>query len=60
MERSKPDLLCLYPVVDSIGVILDKVRGHTPSKATSLAVSLIKLISEEIHSDADCMHQYLP
>jgi hypothetical protein len=46
MERSLHDLLCLYPVVDPVGVILDKVRSHTPSKPARLAMSLIEFISE--------------
>jgi hypothetical protein len=46
MEVFWNGLQCLYPVVDPVGVILDKVRSHTPSKPARLAMSLIEFISE--------------
>lgn len=46
MEAPKNGFLGSCPVLDSICVILDKIRSHAPSKATGLAMSFIELVSK--------------
>jgi hypothetical protein len=40
-------------MIDPIGVILYEFCSHTPGQPTSLAMSLIEFIREQIHRYAD-------
>ena len=45
-RRFESEIQRSCPVIDPVGVILDEIRSHTPSKSTSFTMSLIEFISE--------------